>query len=198
MNSVLSRHLASSAEAAAALAADAGAASTLQDMAGIIARSLRAGGKLLVAGNGGSAADAQHIAAEFVSRLMFDRAPLAAIALTESGPILTACGNDYGYASVFARQVTALARPGDVLLALSTSGNSENLLLAASAAREAGAETLGFAGSTGGAMPGVFCHVFRAPAVQAQVVQQLHIAAAHAMLAEIEAGMFSFRNEEGA
>ncbi len=191
MNSTLTTHLARSAEGAARLAADAAALQGLHGMAEIIVAALRAGGKVLLAGNGGSAADAQHIAAEFVSRLMFDRAPLAALALSESGPILTACGNDYGFDSVFARQVAALGARPDVFWALSTSGNSRNLLLGAAAARAAGMQRLGFAGETGGAMPGAFDHVFCAPSDQAQVVQQLHMAAAHAVLAQVESTMFA-------
>ena len=105
--------LAESSRAMADLAADATAREAIFRMAEAICRSLRAGGKLLLAGNGGSAADAQHIAAEFVSRLMYDRAPLAALALTTDTSNLTAIGNDYGYEQVFARQVRALGRPGD-------------------------------------------------------------------------------------
>lgn len=191
MNSTLATHLAASAACAAALAGDAQGQAVLADMADVIAHALRGGGKLLVAGNGGSAADAQHIAAEFTSRLMFDRAPLAALAISESGPILTACGNDYGFDTVFARQVAALGRPGDVLLSLSTSGNSPNLLLAAKTARAAGLVTLGFAGRAGGAMLSAVDHVFCAPADGAQLVQQLHMAAAHAVLAEIEHALFA-------
>jgi D-sedoheptulose 7-phosphate isomerase len=191
MESFLSTYLAQSAAASAALAQDEGALPMLQGMVRVIVASLRSGGKLLVAGNGGSAADAQHIAAEFVSRLMFDRAPLAALALSESGPILTACGNDYGFASVFARQVAALGRAGDVLLALSTSGNSKNLLDAAAAARAQGMITLGLAGRSGGLMPGAFDHVLRAPADNAQIVQQLHMAAAHAILGAVESALFA-------
>jgi D-sedoheptulose 7-phosphate isomerase len=190
MESYLSTHLAASAIAAAALAQDAAAAAVLAQMATLIAGALTQGGKILIAGNGGSAADAQHLAAEFVSRLMFDRAPLAALALTESGPILTACGNDYGFEQIFARQIQALGRPGDVLLALSTSGQSRNLILAAQTARECGMITLGFSGNAGGAMPDAFDHVFRAPSVAAQIVQQLHVTAGHAVLAQVEGVLF--------
>jgi D-sedoheptulose 7-phosphate isomerase len=190
MESYLSTYLARSAEAAATLAQDATCAAVLTECANIIATCLRAGAKLLVAGNGGSAADAQHIAAEFVSRLMFNRAPLAALALSESGPILTACGNDYGFDQVFARQITALGRPGDVLLALSTSGNSLNLIAAATAARAQGMITLGFAGPQGGEMLGCYHYVFRAPAPNAQIVQQLHATAGHAILAAVERALF--------
>ncbi len=190
MESYLSAHLAASATAAAALAQDAAAAAVLSQMATLIAGALRQGGKILIAGNGGSAADAQHLAAEFVSRLMFDRAPLAALALTESGPILTACGNDYGFEQIFARQIQALGRAGDVLLALSTSGQSRNLILAADAARACGMITLGFSGQAGGAMLDAFDHVFRAPSAAAQIVQQLHITAGHAVLAQVEGVLF--------
>ncbi len=186
----ISPFLQASATAAVALARDDAAHALLADAAQLICGALEAGGKLLVAGNGGSAADAQHIAAEFVSRLLFDRAPLAALSLSESGPILTACGNDYGFETVFARQVAALGRPGDVLLCLSTSGNSRNLLLAGQAARAGGIATLGFTGASGGQMLHSFDRCFRAQAVNAQIVQQLHMAAAHAMLASIERTMF--------
>ena len=191
MPSILSDHLAASAESAARLAADHAAGGVLHGMADHIVAALRAGGKLLLAGNGGSAADAQHVAAEFVSRLMFDRAPLAALALTESGPALTACGNDYGFATVFARQLTALGRAGDVFWGFSTSGNSENLLAAARAGQSHGIATLGFAGQHGGAMVGLFDRVFLAPSPNPQVVQQLHMAAAHAVLAQVEHAMFA-------
>jgi D-sedoheptulose 7-phosphate isomerase len=190
MESYLRDHLAASSAAAAALAQDAAAIAVLAQMATLIATTLREGGKILIAGNGGSAADAQHLAAEFVSRLLFDRAPLAAVALTESGPILTACGNDYGFEQVFARQVQALGRAGDVLLGLSTSGQSRNLILAAEAARAGRMITLGFSGQAGGAMLDAFDHVFRAPSPAAQIVQQLHITAGHAVLSHVEGVLF--------
>ena len=183
-------HLAASLAALEALAADAAALATLGRMAALTAEALAAGGKLLIAGNGGSAADAQHLAAEFVVRLVDDRAPLPALALTTDSSILTACGNDYGFETVFARQVEALGRPGDALLALSTSGNSRNLVLAAEAARARGMITLGLAGAAGGEMLACYDHVFRAPAPQAQIVQQLHVAAAHAVLAAVERALF--------
>jgi D-sedoheptulose 7-phosphate isomerase len=142
-------------------------------------------------GNGGSAADAQHIAAEFVSRLMMDRKPLAALALCESGAILTACGNDYGFHTIFSRQVEALGRAGDVLLCLSTSGNSPNLVRAIEAARDRGMVALGFTGQSGGIMAQHCDLVFAAPSLSAQIVQQLHITAAHAVLAAVEQDLFA-------
>ena len=109
-----------------------------------MAAALRSGNKILVAGNGGSAADAQHIAGEFLSRLNFDRNPLPAIALTTDTSVLTAIGNDYGFEHVFERQVRGLAHKGDVLLAISTSGRSPNILAGLRAAQAAGATTVGF------------------------------------------------------
>jgi len=191
MESYLSEHLAASAEAAVALAEDARARLVLHEMAHAILASLKAGGKLLLAGNGGSAADTQHVAAEFVSRLNINRSPLPALALTESGPILTAIGNDYGFSSVFARQIAALGRAGDVFWAFSTSGNSPNLIEAQQVAKGLGLTTLGFSGEAGGAMLGNVDHLFRAPSFQPQIVQQLHIAAAHAVLGALERHMFA-------
>jgi len=108
---------------------------------------LRAGGKLLIAGNGGSAADAQHLAAEFLSRYLVDRRPLPAVALTTDTSVLTAVGNDYGFEHVFERQVSGLGRPGDVFLAISTPGRSPNILRALETARENGLVTIGFSGA---------------------------------------------------
>ncbi|MGO9401333.1 MAG: SIS domain-containing protein, partial [Xanthobacteraceae bacterium] len=115
----------------------------IAEIAQAIEGSLRAGGKLLIAGNGGSAADAQHLAAEFLSRFLVDRGPLPAIALTTDTSVLTAVGNDYGFEHVFERQVRGLGRPGDVFLAISTSGRSPNVLRALQTARDLGLVTIG-------------------------------------------------------
>ena len=116
-------YLRQSSEALAAYAQDPAQVAVLNRMAGAVSACFRAGGKLLIAGNGGSAGDAQHLAGEFTGRMLYDRAPLPAIALHADTSALTAIGNDYGFVHVFERQVQALGRPGDVLLALSTSGN---------------------------------------------------------------------------
>ncbi len=115
-----------------------------------IVESIRDGGKLLVLGNGGSAADAQHIAAEFLGRYLLERNPLPAVALNDNTSTLTAIGNDYSFAEVFSRQVAGLGRPGDVLIAITTSGRSENVLAAVDAAREIGITTIGLTGGDGG------------------------------------------------
>ena len=183
-------YLAQSAAVLAALAADVAARETFGRFADLIVTSLRAGGKLLIAGNGGSAGDAQHIAAEFVVRLMYDRAPLAAVALTTDSSILTAGGNDYGFEQVFERQVRALGRPGDVFLGISTSGHSPNVVRALEAARETGVVTLGFSGGDGGRMRDLCDGLFLAPAKATALVQQAHLVAAHVICALVEQTMF--------
>jgi D-sedoheptulose 7-phosphate isomerase len=117
-----------------------------------IADAMKRGNKLMVAGNGGSAADSQHLVAEFVSRLTVDRPALAAIALTTDTSILTAIGNDYSYENVFERQIEAIGKPGDVFLGISTSGNAKNILKALRACPRLGISTLGYIGNDGGAM----------------------------------------------
>ena len=160
-------------------------------MAEAIIASLRGGGKLLVCGNGGSAGDAQHIAGEFVARLMYDRAPLAAIALTTDGSVMTATGNDYGYEHVFERQVRALGRPGDVLLGISTSGTSPNVVRAFKAARAGGLVCLGFSGDRAATpMQGLCDLLLRAPSGSTAIIQQIHIVAAHVVCALVERAMF--------
>jgi D-sedoheptulose 7-phosphate isomerase len=173
-----------------AFAADAAAARTMAAMADAVAAAMRQGGRLLAAGNGGSAADAQHIAGEFVSRLMFDRAPLPALALTTDSSAITATANDYGYDHVFERQVQAIGRPGDVFLGISTSGNSPSILRALEAARVGGLVTLGFAGQGGGLMAPLCDHLLRAPSGWTPIIQQVHITAAHIVCALVERAMF--------
>lgn len=151
--------------------------------------SLRAGGKILFAGNGGSAADAQHWAGELVSRFYYDRPGLAAVALTTDSSILTAIGNDYGYDYTFARQVEALGRAGDVLVAISTSGNSPNILRAAEAARARGMRVLGFTGRGGGKLAPLSDICFRMPSDETPRIQEGHEIVGHLLCALIEAGM---------
>lgn len=152
--------------------------------------SLRAGGKLLFAGNGGSAADAQHWAGELVSRFYYDRPGLPAIALTTDTSILTAIGNDYGYDYTFARQVEALGRPGDVLMLISTSGNSPNVVRAAEAARARGIAIVGFTGQAGGKLAPMSDICFRIPSNETPRIQEGHEFIGHLLCALIEAEMF--------
>jgi D-sedoheptulose 7-phosphate isomerase len=157
-----------------------------------IASSLRDGGKLLLCGNGGSAADCQHIAAELVIRLTQDfvRPGLPAIALTTDSSMLTASANDFGFARVFERQVQALGRPGDVLVAISTSGNSENTLCALNYASAHGIHTIALTGSSGGKMARVAEIAIRIPSESTQHVQEAHIAVGHILCAIIERSLF--------
>jgi D-sedoheptulose 7-phosphate isomerase len=159
-------------------------------IAGAVAASLRGGGKLLLAGNGGSAADAQHIAAELLSRFRQDRNPLPAVALTTDTSVLTAIGNDYGYDHVFERQVRGLGRTGDVFVGISTSGRSPNVIAALKAARALGIVTVGFTGSKGMAMQPHCDHLLVAPSDDTAIIQQIHITAAHAICALVESELF--------
>jgi D-sedoheptulose 7-phosphate isomerase len=155
-----------------------------------IAHTLRNGGKLLLAGNGGSAADAQHIAAEFVGRFVNDRIPLPAIALTTDSSAITAIGNDYGFEQVFERQLRALGRKGDVFVAISTSGRSPNVLAALKAARELGLTAIGFTKDAQTPMHALCDLVLAAPSDETALIQQIHITAAHAICHLVERELF--------
>jgi D-sedoheptulose 7-phosphate isomerase len=139
----------------------------------------RSGNKVLLAGNGGSAADAQHIAAELVGRYLRERKPLPAIALSVNTSSLTAIGNDYGYAMVFVRQLEAFARPGDVFIAISTSGQSENVIRAMNKAREMGVKTIGFTGRDGGKMKDLSDIHLCVPSSETPRIQECHILMGH-------------------
>jgi len=160
-----------------------------EDAAAIAARvrtALASGGKLLFCGNGGSAADAQHLAAEYVVRFARPRAPLAAIALTTDTSVLTAAGNDYGFEAVFERQVRALGRPGDILILHSTSGESENLLRAADAAGEVCVETIAFLARGGGRLAGRVDRSIVVPTDSTARAQELHLALGHVVCDLVE------------
>ena len=163
----------------------------IHHIAQIIMAAFRAGHKLLIAGNGGSAADAQHIAGEFLSRLNFDRNPLPAVALTTDSSALTAIGNDYGFDRTFERQVRGLGKSGDVFIAISTSGRSPNVIAALRAARDVGLTAIGFTGSAADSLMQPFCdHCLVAPATETPLIQQIHIVAAHAICSLVEQGLF--------
>jgi D-sedoheptulose 7-phosphate isomerase len=155
-----------------------------------VAAALGAGHKVLLAGNGGSAGDAQHIAGELVGRFAYDRAPGAAIALTTDSSVLTAIANDYGFDAVFERQVLGLGRPGDVLIALSTSGRSPNILKAIAAARASGLVVIGFTGKSGGDMAARCDLCLCAPADSTPLIQQLHITLGHIVCGLVEGRLF--------
>jgi D-sedoheptulose 7-phosphate isomerase len=155
---------------------------------------LRRGGKILLAGNGGSAADAQHMAGEYVSRFMVDRPGLAAIALTTDSSIITAIGNDYGYDKVFSRQIQALGQSGDVFIGYSTSGTSRNVLLAFETARAAGITCIGFTGNRGGPMHDLCDIVLAVPSAETPRIQEGHLVLGHVVCGIVERTMFP-RNE---
>jgi D-sedoheptulose 7-phosphate isomerase len=163
----------------------------VREIATLVEAALRAGSKLLIAGNGGSAADAQHIAGEFLSRFGFDRRPLPAIALTTDSSVLTAVGNDYGFEQIFERQVRGLGRKGDVLLALSTSGRSPNVLAALRTARQLGIATVGFTGSQESEMRRLCDVCLSTPSEDTPIIQQIHMVAAHAICGLVERAMFA-------
>jgi D-sedoheptulose 7-phosphate isomerase len=162
----------------------------VRELATIIAEAFRGGHKLLTCGNGGSAADAQHIAAEFVGRFARERAPLPAIALTTDSSAITALANDYGYEIVFARQVSALARPGDVLLAISTSGRSPNVIAAARSALEVGCKVGALTGASGGPLAELASVSIVVPSDDVARVQEVHELCLHAIAQEVENHLF--------
>jgi len=173
-----------------AMAADAALQDQVQQVVKLCATALRARNKILFAGNGGSAADAQHWAGELVGRFHFNRPGLPAIALTTDTSILTACGNDYGYDYVFARQLEALAFEGDIFFAISTSGNSKNILRAVATAREKGLKVIGFTGQSGGELPGLCDFCFRPPSDETPKIQEGHEFLGHLLCGLIEREMF--------
>ncbi len=164
--------------------------SKIRDVSLVIVDSLKNGGKVLICGNGGSAADSQHIAAELVGRLSFDRPGLPAMALTVDSSILTAVGNDYGYEMVFSRQVQACAQKGDVLIGISSSGNSKNVVNAILEAKEKGVFTVGFTGEKDGLISANADITIKIPSSETPIIQESHIMAGHIICAMVEKMMF--------
>ncbi len=182
-------------ELGAALAALAVGAPTLARIADLLVRTLRAGGKVLVAGNGGSAAEAQHFAAELVGRFKRERAPYACLSLTTDTSALTAIANDYGYQHVFARQVEALGAPGDVLIAFSTSGESENLVRAFAACRRRGLVAVAVTGSRPNRLERAADLAVRAPTADTALAQELHMSISHLLCEVVEARLATTEHE---
>lgn len=157
----------------------------------VILKAYKNGGKVLLCGNGGSAADSQHLAAELIGRFRANRRPLAAIALTTDTSVLTAVGNDVGFESIFARQVEALIGRGDILIAISTSGRSENVNRAVTVAREHGATTIGLVGGDGGRLAGLLDIALVVPSQDVPRVQECHIAIGHVICGLVERELFN-------
>jgi D-sedoheptulose 7-phosphate isomerase len=164
-------------------------AETIATIADAYVAALRAGGTLFFAGNGGSAADAQHIATEYVVRYSHNRRPLPAVALTTDTSLLTACANDLGYDEIFARQIEGLARAGDVLVLHSTSGESPNTLRAAQAAKVKGVKVVALLGKGGGALRSLADHSLVVPSDETSHIQELHLAVEHIVCAMVESAL---------
>jgi D-sedoheptulose 7-phosphate isomerase len=187
----VAEHFRRSCETLSRAAGDPNLRAMVHEIAEVITTAFRRGHKVLIAGNGGSAADAQHIAGEFLSRLNFDRSPLPAIALTTDSSVLTAIGNDYGFERTFERQVRGLGKPGDVFIAISTSGRSPNVIAALKAAGEVGLTRIGFTGSAGNILMAPLCdYCLAAPSEETPLIQQIHIVAAHAICGLVETNLF--------
>ncbi len=186
MKHLVQKQLAQSIATMQAVLDDESIANTIVTIGELTAHALRSGHKLLIAGNGGSAADAQHLVAEFVVRLTVNRPPLRAIALTTDTSILTACGNDFGYDTIFARQVEALGQPGDVFLGISTSGNSPNIVKALQQAKKQSITTIGFTGGTGGQMKTLCDHNVVIPSNVTMNIQESHLALEHIFCMVVE------------
>jgi D-sedoheptulose 7-phosphate isomerase len=191
MKHIVQKQLAQSIATMQAVLSDEKISDTVVTIAELTAAAMKSGRKLLVAGNGGSAADAQHLVAEFVSRLTVDRPALRAVALTTDTSILTACGNDYGFDRVFARQIEALGQPGDVFLAISTSGNSPNILNALHQAKEIGLTTIGYTGNNGGKMRDLCDHNVIIPSNVTMNIQESHLALEHIFCMLVECFYFN-------
>jgi D-sedoheptulose 7-phosphate isomerase len=191
MNDPIATHFVRSRDAMARAAQDAALLATSRAIAEIIGAALGSGHKLLLIGNGGSAADAQHIAAEVVGRYKQERGARAAIALTTDTSALTAIANDYGFEQVFARQVEGLGQRGDVLVALTTSGRSPNILAALHTARQLGLVTIGFTGATGESLRAHCDHLFMSPSDDTAVIQQIHLTALHGICDVVERAMMT-------
>jgi D-sedoheptulose 7-phosphate isomerase len=186
LNDVVRRVLAEGIAVGQAVERDAALHATVVAAAEQTAVAMKSGRKLMVAGNGGSAADAQHLAAEFVSRLEKDRPAMRAVALTTNSSILTAVGNDYGFERVFARQVEALGQQGDVFMGISTSGRSPNILRALELCREMGIATIGLTGGSGGNMAPLCDYLISIPSHVTMYIQQSHLALEHIFCIVVE------------
>ena len=190
MSPRISQSISESIAAKQALLADESFLARIQQAADIIIASLKQGGKIHFCGNGGSAADAQHLAAELSGRFYYDRPPLNAEALHCNTSYLTAVGNDYGYDQVFARLLRGTAKKGDVLVGLSTSGNSKNILVAYDVCREIGITTLSLTGATGGKMASATDLLLNVPSTDTPRIQECHIMVGHIICELVESALF--------
>lgn len=190
MNRYISAQIAEAQRIMTAMLSDKVLLANVEAAAQVCTNCLTGGGKLLLAGNGGSAADAQHIAGEFVSRFAFDRPGLPAIALTTDTSIMTAIGNDYGYERLFSRQIQAHGREGDVFIGYSTSGKSPNVLLAFEEARAQGLTCIGLTGKRGGPMKDLCDYLLEVPSDETPKIQEGHLVLGHILCGLVESAIF--------
>lgn len=190
MQSYIDNQISGSMSVMSAMQSDIQLKTKLYDASSACIASLQRGGKILLAGNGGSAADAQHIAAELVSRFAFDRPGLPAIALTTDSSILTAIGNDYGYERLFARQIQANGNPGDIFIGYSTSGKSPNILLGFAEAKAKGLTCIGLTGNRGGPMHDLCDYLLEVPSDDTPKIQEGHLVLGHILCGIIENTLF--------
>jgi D-sedoheptulose 7-phosphate isomerase len=188
-NSTAASSLASARAALESLAAIPQIAERIDQLCALLAGCFRSGHKVLICGNGGSACDAAHFAEELTGRFKADRPPLPAIACTDAGHI-TCTANDYGFDQVFSRWIQALGRPGDVVILLSTSGNSPNIVRAAATTKELGLTSVALLGKGGGAIRGRCSHEITVPGESSERIQELHMLILHALVAGVEAQLF--------
>ncbi|HBK6300633.1 TPA: D-sedoheptulose 7-phosphate isomerase [Campylobacter jejuni] len=190
LNSYIKGHFADSILAKEQILKDENLITLIKNASLEVVKAYKNGNKTLLAGNGGSAADAQHIAGEFVSRFYFDRPGIASIAFTTDTSILTAIGNDYGYENLFARQVQAQGVKGDVFIGISTSGNSKNILKALEICKEKGILSIGLTGASGGAMNELCDYCIKVPSTCTPRIQEAHILIGHIICAIVEEELF--------
>ena len=190
MKSYIKREIEESIQAKQRLLEDSSVMDTILEATDVVIEAYKRGNKTLIAGNGGSAADAQHIAAEFVSRFAFDRPGIPSIALTTDSSILTAVGNDYGFDRVFARQIEANGVEGDIFIAISTSGNSTNILEAINSAKSKHITTIGLTGGDGGKMADICDITIKVPSSSTPRIQESHIMIGHIICAIVEEELF--------
>lgn len=191
MKDLVIKQISSSIETKQQILNDLALLEQIAEAARIVTDAYKAGNKIMLGGNGGSAADSQHIAAEFVSRFYFDRPGLPAIALSTDTSIITAIGNDYGYEKLFSRQIQAHGKPGDIFIGISTSGNSPNILEALRTCKEKGVFSIGFAGKTGGKMAELCDLCIKVPSPETPRIQEAHILIGHIICCIVEEEIFS-------
>ena len=186
MREFVQQHFKDSIEVKNRIYQDADLMGLVEEASKLCLETIEAGNKIIIAGNGGSAADAQHIAAEFVARFYFDRPAIAAIALTTDTSVLTAVANDYDYDYVFARQIEAMGAQGDVFIAISTSGNSANIIKAVEAAKNKKMKVIGLSGAAGGKLAGLSELALKIPSDDTPRIQESHILIGHIICAAVE------------